>query len=111
MSVPVHGDVGADEPGHLTRRTVLQRGAVMAATMPALPALLAGRAAAASSVRQKTLVFNLDAQISGGLDATQSFDTTTKQIAFRLSEPLVQFDFVNLKSLPGLATRWKIAPD
>ncbi|HPL30531.1 MAG TPA: ABC transporter substrate-binding protein, partial [Anaerolineae bacterium] len=58
-----------------------------------------------------TLVVNLDRVNVGGMDASQTVESTGKKAAFHISETLVEFDEQANDVKPKLAERWEADPD
>ncbi|NPV54456.1 MAG: hypothetical protein HPY71_13225 [Firmicutes bacterium] len=58
-----------------------------------------------------TLIFNLDRVIVGGMDASQTMESTGKKAAFHISETLVEFDEEKNIVVPKLAVSWQVSPD
>ncbi|MHB8276525.1 MAG: ABC transporter substrate-binding protein [Candidatus Humimicrobiaceae bacterium] len=64
-----------------------------------------------SAVKKDTLVFNLDVDIIGGLDATQTLETTGLKASTLISETLVGIDWEKNETYPILAESYDVASD
>ncbi|MDD5658401.1 MAG: ABC transporter substrate-binding protein [Actinomycetota bacterium] len=58
-----------------------------------------------------TLIFNLDVDITGGLDATQTLETTGLKVSTLISETLVGIDWETNEAYPILAESYDVASD
>jgi peptide/nickel transport system substrate-binding protein len=58
-----------------------------------------------------TLVVNLDRVNLGGMDASQTVESTGKKAAFHISETLVEFDEATNTVKPKLAEKWEASSD
>jgi peptide/nickel transport system substrate-binding protein len=72
----------------------------------AMPVLAAQQPAATD-----TLTFNLDRVIVGGMDASQTVESTGKAASFHISETLLEFDEAANAVKPKLAESWDAAAD
>jgi peptide/nickel transport system substrate-binding protein len=101
----------------VSRREFLRQSVVLGAGVAAASLLKVAHAAplASRASRQDaasdTLTFNLDRVITGGMDASQTVESTGKKASFHISETLLEFDEANNQVLPKLAESWDAAPD
>lgn len=58
-----------------------------------------------------TLVVNLDRVVTGGMDASQTVESTGKTASFHISETLVEFDEATNTLKPKLAEKWEASSD
>jgi peptide/nickel transport system substrate-binding protein len=63
------------------------------------------------SLGSDTVVFNLDRVNLGGMDASQTVESTGKKASFQISETLVEFDEANNEVKPKLAESWEVSDD
>lgn len=64
-----------------------------------------------ASAGSDTLVVSLDRVITGGMDATQTVESTGKTASFEISETLVDFDEATNTVKPKLAESWEAGSD
>ncbi len=64
-----------------------------------------------ASAGSDTLVVSLDRVVTGGMDATQTVESTGKTASFEISETLVDFDEATNTVKPKLAESWEAGSD